>query len=123
MIAGFILTGFAIFGLLHLGWRDLRRLTGPIIAVEAEIIDNVRHSAFLYWEGPSARYRFDHDGQTYEVQRTFQAPGLVGTKQRLTFPRGYPRDAREPQLIQRSFNYLLLLGFLFCGVALIRGWL
>lgn len=101
---------------------DCRRATRPIVAVDAEVIENVRHSGFLYWEGPTTRYRFEYEGQKYEADRFFQGRAEIGSTERLTFAQGHPEDARERQLIPRSFLYFLLLALLVYAVSLIMGW-
>lgn len=123
MIGGIILSAFAAYMLARLLRADLRRLLRPIVVVEAEVIENVRHTGFLYWEGPTARYRFDHEGKTYEVDRTFQAPAVIGSTGSLTFAQGFPQDARDRQVVARSFTYVVLLGLLAYGAGLMMGWL
>ena len=100
----------------------MRRLTRPIVTVDAEVIANVRHTGFLCWEGPTARYRFEYEGQKYEADRFFQGRAKIGSTEKLTFAQGHPEDARERQLIARSFLYFLLLALLVYAVSLITGW-
>ena len=97
-------------------------MTRPIVTVDAEVVANVRHTGFLYREGPTARYRFEYEGQEYEADRFFQGRAEIGSTERLTFAQGHPEDARERQLIPRSFLYFLLLALLVYAVTLILGW-
>ena len=121
MIVGIAFAAFALFGLLHLLHKDVRRLIRPIVRVDAEVIGNEVPSGLWFVEGPTARLRFVYSGTEYSVLHTFQTPGQIGTIEPLSFPEGYPLDAREPQTYARGVLYALLLLFLGLGVAIANG--
>ncbi|MBX7458790.1 hypothetical protein K3152_11080 [Qipengyuania sp. 1NDH17] len=121
MIVGIAFAAFALFGLQHLLRKDVRRLTRPIVTVDAEVIGNEMPSGFWFVEGPTARLSFVYSGREYSVLHTFQTPRQIGTIETLSFPEGHPEDAREPQAYARGVLYALLLLFLGLGVAIANG--
>lgn len=121
ILIGLAFAAFGMAALTRFGLQDLRRLKHPIVWVEAEVVSNESPSGFWFVEGPTARLHFTYRGKDYSVLHTFQTPAEVGSTSRLSFPEGYPADARERQVSARSMLYAMLVLFTGLGIAMALG--